>query len=81
MESNVDSSKLQESSPGSKPKLASAADVSPQNGLTSDEARRRLEKFGAKAMPDTALHPLWMASNTTGVSILAFEAEGNDRIS
>lgn len=32
-----------------------------QNGLTSDEARRRLEKFGPNAMPDTALHPLRMA--------------------
>jgi H+-transporting ATPase len=27
-------------------------------GLTSDEARRRLEKFGPNAVPDTALHPL-----------------------
>jgi H+-transporting ATPase len=26
-------------------------------GLTSDEARRRLEKFGPNAVPDTALHP------------------------
>jgi H+-transporting ATPase len=30
-------------------------------GLTSDEARRRLEKFGANAMPDVTLHPLRMA--------------------
>jgi H+-transporting ATPase len=30
-------------------------------GLTSDEARRRLKKFGPNAMPDTALHPLRMA--------------------
>ncbi len=43
------------------PKSASAADISPQNGLTSDEARRRLEKFGPNAMPDTALQPLRMA--------------------
>jgi H+-transporting ATPase len=43
------------------PESASAADVSPHNGLTSDEARRRLEKFGPNAMPDTALHPLRMA--------------------
>ena len=42
-------------------KSTSAADVGPQNGLTSDEARRRLEKFGPNAMPDTALHPLRMA--------------------
>lgn len=27
-------------------------------GLTSEEARNRLEKFGTNAMPDTALHPL-----------------------
>ncbi len=27
-------------------------------GLTSDEARRRLEKFGPNTIPDTALHPL-----------------------
>ncbi len=27
-------------------------------GLTSDEARQRLEKFGPNAVPDTALHPL-----------------------
>ena len=51
----------QESRPGSKPHSASAADVSPQKGLTSDEARRRLEKFGPNAMPDTSLHPLRMA--------------------
>jgi len=27
-------------------------------GLTSEEARRRLEKFGPNAVPDTAMHPL-----------------------
>src|ERR1019366_5458668 len=27
-------------------------------GLTSDEARRRLQKFGPNAVPDTTLHPL-----------------------
>src|ERR1700683_1898939 len=32
-----------------------------RNGLTSDEARHRLEKFGPNAMPDTALHPWRMA--------------------
>ena len=32
-----------------------------QNGLTSDEARRRVEKFGPNAMPDTSMHPLRMA--------------------
>jgi H+-transporting ATPase len=30
-------------------------------GLTSDEARRRLAKFGSNAMPDTTPHPLRMA--------------------
>ena len=30
---------------------------STEGGLTSDEARRRLEQFGPNAMPDTALHP------------------------
>ena len=30
-------------------------------GLTSDEARRRLEHFGPNAMPDTSAHPLRMA--------------------
>jgi H+-transporting ATPase len=30
-------------------------------GLTSDEARRRLAKFGTNAMPDTSAHPFRMA--------------------
>jgi H+-transporting ATPase len=30
------------------------------DGLTSDEARRRLEKFGSNAVPDTSVHPLRM---------------------
>ncbi|OOG59007.1 HAD-IC family P-type ATPase [Polaromonas sp. C04] len=42
-------------------KPAGAANVGTPGGLTSDEARRRLEKFGPNAMPDTALHPLRMA--------------------
>jgi len=33
----------------------------PPKGLTSEEARRRLTKFGPNAMPDTAVHPLRMA--------------------
>ncbi len=45
----------------SPPKSASAANVNLPSGLTSDEARRRLEKFGPNAMPDTALHPLRLA--------------------
>src|SRR5580700_3271276 len=32
--------------------------VPPPTGLTSDEARTRLQKSGPNAMPDTALHPL-----------------------
>ncbi len=31
------------------------------DGLTSDEARGRLEKFGPNAVPDTSMHPLRMA--------------------
>jgi H+-transporting ATPase len=42
-------------------KPASVADVGSQGGLTSEEARRRLEKFGLNTMPDTALHPWRMA--------------------
>ena len=40
------------------PPQASVKDVPLPTGLTSDEARRRLEKFGPNAVPDTALHPL-----------------------
>ncbi|HEX4112622.1 MAG TPA: HAD-IC family P-type ATPase [Stellaceae bacterium] len=39
----------------------SVAGVDAPSGLTGDEARRRLEKFGANAMPDTNAHPLRMA--------------------
>ena len=39
-------------------KPAIVADTGPQNGLASDEARQRLEKFGPNAMPDTSMHPL-----------------------
>ena len=35
-----------------------AKDVPQPAGLTSDQARRRLEKFGPNTIPDTALHPL-----------------------
>src|SRR5208283_3904386 len=38
--------------------MASAQDVPLPTGLTSDDARRRLEKFGPNAVPDTAVHPL-----------------------
>jgi H+-transporting ATPase len=35
-----------------------AKDIPLPAGLTTDEANRRLEKFGPNAVPDTALHPL-----------------------
>jgi len=50
--------------PDAKPQLAKSAAAAKgdlQSGLTSEEARRRLEKFGSNAMPDTALRPLRMA--------------------
>jgi H+-transporting ATPase len=37
---------------------ATAAQDGQASGLSSEEARRRLQKFGPNAMPDTALHPL-----------------------
>jgi len=42
------------------PTARPAADVNAAapTGLTTDEARRRLEKFGPNAMPDTSVHPL-----------------------
>jgi H+-transporting ATPase len=42
-----------------KPAAAPKDDL--RGGLTSDEARGRLAKFGPNAMPDTSLHPLRMA--------------------
>jgi H+-transporting ATPase len=39
-------------------KSAKVADVGPQTGLTSEEARNRLAKSGPNAMPDTSVHPL-----------------------
>lgn len=40
---------------------APVKDVPLPTGLTSDEARGRLEKFGPNAVPDTAVHPLQRA--------------------
>ena len=34
-----------------------AKDATPPTGLTNDEARRRLDKFGPNAVPETALNP------------------------
>src|SRR5579872_5653229 len=42
---------------------SSTKDVLPSAGLTGDEVRLRLEKFGPNAVPDTALHPLGRALN------------------
>jgi H+-transporting ATPase len=38
-----------------------AVNVNLKGGLTGSEARLRLEKFGANAMPDTSVHPLRLA--------------------
>jgi H+-transporting ATPase len=38
--------------------MAASIDVQTPTGLTSDDARRRLAKFGPNAVPDTSLHPL-----------------------
>jgi H+-transporting ATPase len=51
---------LPEATPRLAGSIAAANDDLP-TGLTIDQARRRLEKFGPNAMPDTALHPLRMA--------------------
>src|ERR1700728_3935632 len=40
---------------------AAVANDDPPNGLTSDDARQRLDKFGSNAIPDTTLHPLRLA--------------------
>src|ERR1017187_7717136 len=38
--------------------MASPVDTQTPTGLTSDEARIRLQKFGPNAVPDTSVHPL-----------------------
>ena len=46
----------------SAPAVAGAdVSVAAPTGLTSDEARRRLEQFGPNAMPDTSVHLLRQA--------------------
>lgn len=42
-------------------KSAAVANDDPPGGLTSDEARRRLQTSGLNAMPDTSMHPVRMA--------------------
>lgn len=49
------------SSASALPAKSAAAKDGLASGLTSGEARRRLEKFGPNAMPDTSVHPLRMA--------------------
>jgi H+-transporting ATPase len=69
VESHTDQPEGPKSKPGSTPsvkgdlKSPSLREVEKQsesspNGLTSEEARCRLEKFGPNAMPDTNVHPL-----------------------
>jgi len=45
-------------SPASSSQAAKPAQQAASKGLTSDEARTRLEKDGPNAMPDTSAHPL-----------------------
>jgi H+-transporting ATPase len=45
----------------SPPKSTSDANVDLPSGLTSEEVRRRLAKFGPNAVPDTSMHPFRMA--------------------
>jgi hypothetical protein len=52
-----------------------AKDVQP-GGLSSEEARRRLEKVGPNAMPDTALHPLRGALVRRGEAVAEVTATG-----
>ena len=40
------------------PKEASAKDAPPSTGLTTEEARQRLEKVGPNTVADTSMHPL-----------------------
>jgi len=49
---------LPASAPGLGNQAANGAHGTSAGGLTADEARRRLEKFGPNAMPDTAVHPV-----------------------
>lgn len=62
MGSSTSSSEFRQSEPASDAKSASTIDVTAQNGLTTDEARRLLERLGPNAMPDTSMHPLRMAT-------------------
>jgi H+-transporting ATPase len=61
MESNAAPFKLRQSGPEPQAKPVSSANGTSQKGLTSDEARSRLEDIGPNAMPDTSAHPLQMA--------------------
>ena len=59
------------------PPQASDKDVSPSTGLTTDEALRRIEKFGPNAVPDTALHPLRRALTKFWAPV-PWDARGGD---
>ncbi len=60
----ADQAKTQKSPPtrgASSTNSISPLDAASKGGLATDEARRRLEKFGSNTMPDTSVHPLGMA--------------------
>ena len=61
MRSNAEGAALEPAGARSEPKTAVSADAGSPNGLTSDDARSRLEKSGPNAMPDTSEHP-WVAA-------------------
>jgi len=61
MGSNAEGAALEPASARSEPKAAVSADAGSPNGLTSDDARSRLEKSGPNAIPDTSEHP-WVAA-------------------
>ena len=55
----------------------------PSKGLTSDEARARLEKDGPNAIPDTSAHPLRNAlakfwAPVTGLTCRAPKTDSSD---
>ena len=59
-------------------KSATAAKDFQASGLSSEEARARLEKVGPNAMPDTALHPLRRALGKV-LGTGAMDAGSSDR--
>jgi H+-transporting ATPase len=57
----LDADVSRQEKPTPEPPSASDAKAGSPNGLTGDEARRLLTKFGPNAMPDTSMHPFRMA--------------------